>query len=59
MLSKRFRIRQCIEQLRGYGVDDKFIFKLEDVLDKKRPQKVVRCLEEVSKLVRLFDRLFK
>ena len=36
------RVKQIISQIAGYGVDAKYIFKPEDVLDKKRPQKVIR-----------------
>ena len=34
-------------------IDEKFIFKVEDVTQKRNTPKVVRCLEEVAKLVRL------
>ena len=53
-ICSRHRIREIIEQIRDYGVEDKYIFTAEDVLEKKRPNKIIRCLEEVAKLVILF-----
>jgi len=48
----RHRIREIIDQIRDYGVEDKYIFTVEDVLEKKRPNKIIRCLEEVAKLAK-------
>ena len=31
-------------------MEDKYAFTVEDVLEKKRPNKIIRCLEEVKKL---------
>ena len=45
------RVKQLIKQIRDYGVEEKFIFQVEDVTEKKRIPKVVRCLEEVAKIV--------
>ena len=46
------RVRDIICIIQDYGVDPKYIFKPDDVLKKKNPQKVIRTLEEVAKLVR-------
>jgi len=46
----RHRVREIIAQIKDYGVEEKYIFTVEDVLEKKRPNKIVRCLEEVRKL---------
>ena len=48
--SSRHRIREIIEQIRSYGVEDKYVFTVEDVLEKKRPNKIIRCLEEIKKI---------
>ena len=45
------RIENVQKAILNYGVDPKYLFKLEDVLDKKNTPKVVRCLEEVAKIV--------
>ena len=50
-LCSRHRIREIIAQISDYGVEEKYIFTVEDVLEKKRPNKIIRCLEEVRKLV--------
>jgi hypothetical protein len=34
-----------------YGVDPKYVFRAEDILRKRNTPKVIRCLEEVAKLV--------
>ena len=31
-------------------MEDKYAFTVEDVLEKKRPNKIIRCLEEVKKI---------
>ena len=45
------RIENVQKAILNYGVDPKYLFKLEDVLEKKNTPKVVRCLEEVAKIV--------
>ena len=45
------RIENVRRAILNYGVDPKYLFKLEDVLEKKNTPKVVRCLEEVAKIV--------
>ena len=49
------RIENVRKAILNYGVDPKYLFKLEDVLDKKNTPKVVRCLEEVAKIVSLIS----
>ena len=51
MSEVELRVREIIAQILNYGVDPKYLFKPEDVLQKKNTQKVIRCLEEVKKLV--------
>ena len=46
------RIKDARTSIINYGVDEKYVFKVEDVLHKRNTPKVVRCLEEVAKLVR-------
>ncbi|TRY81133.1 hypothetical protein TCAL_12675 [Tigriopus californicus] len=46
------RVQQVITQIENYGVDPKYIFKRDDILLKKNTPKVIRCLEEVSKLAK-------
>jgi len=46
------RIKSLQAQILEYGVEPKYLFKLEDILHKKRTPKVIRCLEEVAKLSR-------
>ena len=45
------RIRTLIEAIENYGVERKYIFKVEDLFEKKHIPRVVRCLEEIEKLV--------
>ena len=52
--TERLRIQTLIESMTNYGVPQKFLFKVEDLLDKYNIPKVVRCLEEVEKLVNYF-----
>jgi len=44
------RIKDARTSIINYGVDEKYVFKVEDVLHKRNTPKVVRCLEEVAKL---------
>lgn len=46
------RVENVQKAILNYGVDPKYLFKLEDVLEKKNTPKVVRCLEEVAKISR-------
>lgn len=46
------RIKQLQAQILFYGVDPKYIFQVDDILHKKNTPKVIRCLEEVAKLVK-------
>jgi hypothetical protein len=48
------RLQQLRTQVLDYGVDQKFIFSVEDIFLKRNTPKVIRCLEEVAKLVRQF-----
>ena len=48
------RIENVQKAILNYGVDPKYLFKLEDVLEKKNTPKVVRCLEEVAKIVSFY-----
>ena len=45
------RIENVIKAILQYGVHPKYVFKVDDVLQKKNTPKVVRCLEEVAKIV--------
>ena len=49
------KIEMVQKAILNYGVDPKYVFKLEDVLEKKNTPKVVRCLEEVAKIVSLIS----
>jgi len=44
------RIEGVKKSFLNYGVDPKYIFKLEDVQHKQNTPKVIRCLEEVAKI---------
>ena len=57
--TERLRIQTLIESMTNYGVPQKFLFKVEDLLDKYNIPKVVRCLEEVEKLVNYFPNFSK
>ena len=46
------RIKTLIETIENYGVDKQFLFAVEDLYEKQHIPKVVRCLEEIEKLVR-------
>ena len=56
--TERLRIQTLIESMTNYGVPQKFLFKVEDLLDKYNIPKVVRCLEEVEKLVNYFPNFY-
>ena len=45
------RIENVIKAILQYGVHPKYVFKVDDVLHKRNTPKVVRCLEEVAKIV--------
>ena len=45
------RIKEVQTQILAYGVEQKYMFKIDDILHKKNTPKVTRCLEEVAKLV--------
>ena len=45
------RIKEVQTQILAYGVEQKYMFKIDDILHKKNTPKVIRCLEEVAKLV--------
>merc|ERR1712156_521209 len=46
------RIKEVQTQILAYGVEQKYMFKIDDILRKKNTPKVIRCLEEVAKLSR-------
>ena len=48
------RIKTLIETMGNYGVDKKYLFSAEDLYEAKNIPRVVRCLEEIEKLVRNF-----
>ena len=52
------RIKTLIEAIENYGVDKKYLFTVEDLFEKKHIPRVVRCLEEIEKLVKL-NKTFK
>ena len=52
--SAELRVENLIEGFKNYGVKPKFLFTVKDLLDKYNIPKVVRCLEEIEKLVRNF-----
>ena len=45
------RVQSLRSQILDYGVDQKYIFQVDDIIKKKNTPKVIRCLEEVAKLV--------
>ena len=49
--TERLRIKNVIEAMEWYGVPRKYLFKIEDLLNKSNIPKVVRCLEELELLV--------
>ena len=54
------KVKDVRNQILHYGVDQKYLFRLEDVTKKMNTPKVVRCLEEVAKLVSIqFRQKFK
>ena len=52
------RIKTLIEAIENYGVDKKYIFTVEDLFEKKHIPRVVRCLEEIEKLVQILCLVF-
>ena len=48
------RIKTLISAIGNYGVDKKYLFAVEDLHQAKHIPKVVRCLEEIEKLVNFF-----
>ena len=47
------RVKDVRQQILDYGVHEKYVFRVEDVTLKRNTPKVVRCLEEVAKLVNM------
>ena len=47
----RDRIEKVQKAILNYGVDPKYLFRLDDVLHKENTAKVIRTLEEVAKIV--------
>ena len=45
------RIEKVQKAILNYGVDPKYLFRLDDVLHKQNTPKVIRTLEEVAKIV--------
>ncbi len=45
------RIKTLIETIENYGVDRKYLFHVDDLFEKQHIPKVVRCLEQIEKLV--------
>ena len=45
------RIEKVQKAILNYGVDPKYLFRLDDVLHKENTPKVIRTLEEVAKIV--------
>ena len=45
------RIEKVQKAILNYGVDPKYLFRLDDVLHKENTAKVIRTLEEVAKIV--------
>ena len=43
------RIENVQKAILNYGVDPKYLFKLEDVLEKKNTPKVSKCIEMIWK----------
>ena len=53
------RIKTLIAAIGNYGVDKKYLFTVEELHQGKHIPKVVRCLEEIEKLVRYFKKCDK
>ena len=49
------RVKDVRQQILDYGVHEKYVFRVEDVTLKRNTPKVVRCLEEVAKLVNIIS----
>ena len=45
------RIKTVIDSIKTYGVDSKYIFSVDDLHEAKHIPLVVRCLEEIEKMV--------
>ena len=45
------RIKLLIDTIENYGVHKRFLFQVDDLYQKNNMAKVVRCLEEIEKLV--------
>ena len=52
--SNKDRIKTVLESIENYGVDKKFLFSVEDLHDAQHIPRVVRCLEQIEKLVCYF-----
>ena len=51
------RVKDVRQQILDYGVHEKYVFRVEDVTLKRNTPKVVRCLEEVAKLVNIIQKI--
>ena len=51
------RIKTVIDSIKTYGVDSKYIFSVDDLHEAKHIPLVVRCLEEIEKMVQFLNYL--
>ena len=45
------RLKSVVKAVANYGVKPKYRFTVDDVLKKMNTPKVIRCLEEIAKIV--------
>ena len=44
-----------LKYLKRYGVPDKYLFEMEDLIEMKNMPKVTRCMAMLAKMVTIFD----
>ena len=49
------RLKTAIQSMQNYGVPPMFLFSVEDLYEVKHIPRVVRCLEELEKLVSVYN----
>ena len=49
------RVKMLLKYLKRYGVPEKYLFEMEDLIEMKNMPKVTRCMAMLAKMVTIFD----
>ena len=48
-------VKMLLKYLKRYGVPEKYLFEMEDLIEMKNMPKVTRCMAMLAKMVTIFD----